>query len=157
MGDIGMRFAIVSIFMVTGAASAADDSDNKKFLKELEGAYKMTSAEFAGERPPPGFLDSIEKVTIKGNKLAMVFKGEGGKTEEKISTLTVDGASKPASFDIKPDDGPNKGQTLLGIAVVEGDMVKICFNHDADGKRPTDFKTAKGGKIFLFTLTKSKQ
>jgi uncharacterized protein (TIGR03067 family) len=152
-----MKSAVIGFFMIAGVAVAADDSDNKTFLKELEGAYKVTSAEESGGAPPPGFLDAVEKVTIKGNKLSFVFKGDGGKMEEKTATITVDAASKPVHLDIKPEDGPKKDQTVLGIVSVEGDTMKICFNDGTGNKRPAEFKTAKDDKMMALTLKKIKE
>jgi uncharacterized protein (TIGR03067 family) len=152
-----MKSAVIGFFMIAGVALAADDSDNKKFLKELEGAYKVTSAEESGGAPPPGFLDAIDKVTFKGNKMSFVFKGEGGKTEEKTATISVDAANKPVHLDIKPEDGPKKDQTVLGIVSVEGDTIKLCFNDGAGNKRPTEFKTVKDDKTMVLTLKKIKE
>jgi uncharacterized protein (TIGR03067 family) len=143
------------LFMIAGTTAAADDADNKKFLRGLEGAYKMTAAETAGESPaPPGFFAAIDKVMIKGNKLSFVFKGEGGKTEEKTATIAVDAAASPAHIDIVPEDGPHKGKTILGIIVVEADKLKLCYNLADDGKRPVDFKTAKDVLVCTFSKVK---
>ncbi len=153
-----MRLAVVGLFIIAGSTMAADDSDNKKLFKALEGAYKMTAAEASGEfKPPPGFLDSIEKVTIKGNKLSFFFKGEGGKSEEKTATIALDAAAAPAHFDVMPEDGPNKGKTILGIVALEGETLKLCFNHAPGGNRPAEFKTAKGDNDMNCTLKKIKE
>jgi uncharacterized protein (TIGR03067 family) len=151
-----MKYAALFLFLVAGTASAADDAESKKLLKELEGSYKMIAAERSGGPPPAGFLDMIEMVSIKGNKFAIVFKSEGGKNEEKSATITVDAGKKPAQIDLKPDDGEKKDHTVQGIVVLESGTLKICWSDASDAKRPADFKTSKEDKNMLLTLKKMK-
>jgi len=152
-----MKLAFMSLFMIAGAALAADDSGDKKFLKELEGVYKVAAAEKSAGPAPAEFLNSIERVTIKGNKLSFVFKSEGAKTEEKTATISVDTANMPVQIDMKPEDGPMKNETVLGIVSTDGDTVKLCFNDARDNKRPTEFKTSKDDKTVVITLKKTKE
>ena len=148
-----MKSAFLVLFLFSGYASAADDAASKKLLKELEGSYTVTAAELSGGSPPPGFLTSFEKLTIKGNKFSLTFKNEG-KSEEKSATISVDASKKPAQVDLKPDDGDKKDHTVTGIVVIEKDVVKLCWAQGADVKRPADFKTSKDDKNMLLTLKK---
>lgn len=150
-----MKYAVLSLFLVAGFASAADDADSKKLAKDIEGSYKVTAAERSGGPPPGGFLEMIESVSIKGNKFTIVFKGDdgkAGKSEEHSATFTIDAAKKPAQIDLKPDDGEKK-QVVQGIVALEDGTLKICW---ADDKRPAEFKTSKDDKNMLLTLTKMK-
>ncbi len=151
-----MKYAVLALLICSRFATAADDADSKKLLKEIEGNYKVTAAERSGDAPPTGFLESIEKVSIKGNKFSITFKAEG-KTEDKMATVTVDAGKKPAHIDLKPDDGPKKDQLVLGIVVVDGDTIKVCWNDAPEAKRPTEFKTSKDDKNMLLTLKKAKE
>ena len=152
-----MKHVALFLFLATGLASAADDADSKQLLKDLEGTYKMTAAEHLGGPAPAGFLESIELVTIKGNKLSITFKGEGGKVEEKMATILIDASKKPAQIDLKADEGEKKDHTVQGIVLLKNGTLKICWNDRADAKRPADFKTSKDDKSMLLTLKKSKQ
>ena len=151
-----MKSAALALFLIAGYAPAADDTESKKLLKDLEGSYTVTAAELSGGSPPPGFLTSIEKLTIKGNKFSITFKSEG-KSEEKAATINVDASKKPAQIDLKPEDGDKKDQTVMGIVVIDKDAVKFCWTNAVDGKRPADFKTSKDDKNMLLTLKKMAQ
>jgi uncharacterized protein (TIGR03067 family) len=152
-----MRHVCLALFLLGGMAAAADDKESKSLLKDLEGDYKVTAAEKAGEKPPPGFLDELEKVSIKGNRLTISFKSKGtGKSEEKSATITLDASKKPAQIDMRPEDGPKRDELVLGIVAVDGDTVKMCWGDSPKATRPTDFSSSKENKNFLLTLKRMK-
>ncbi len=149
-----MKHAILATLLIGGITIAADDPDSKKLLKGLEGTYKVAALEKAGDAPPKETLEKFDRVTIKGNKFAITFK-EGGKSEEKSATINVDATKKPATIDMKADDGTQK--LIMGIVQIEGDTVKICWADDVKSGRPTKFETNKENKQFMITLTKMKE
>jgi uncharacterized protein (TIGR03067 family) len=141
------------MFLMGGIVFAADDADSKKLLKTLEGSYKVTAVEKAGDPPPTEFLEKLERVTIKGNKFSITFK-EGGKAEEKSAAISVDATKKPAIIDLKADDGDRR--EMVGIVEIDGDSVKICWADDPKAARPTKFETNKENKQFMITLMRTK-
>lgn len=151
-----MKYAILAMFLLGGFVVAADDAESKKLLKSLEGSYKVTAVEKGGEAPPKEFLESLEKVTIKGNKFAITFRG-GGKAEEKTATISVDATRKVATIDLKPDDGEKRDETVVGIVQIEADTVKICWADGPKVARPTKFETSKENKQFMITLMRTKE
>jgi uncharacterized protein (TIGR03067 family) len=51
--------------------------------------------------------------------------------------------------------GPNTGKTFPCIYDIKGDTFRICY--DLSGaKRPTEFKTAAGTKLYLVTYNRKK-
>lgn len=54
--------------------------------------------------------------------------------------VKVDAAAVPATIDIVPADGKEKGKTFPGIFAVAGGDLTIAFVEE--GKRPADFKAA---------------
>ena len=151
-----MKHAILAVLLIGGITIAADDAESRKLLQNLEGSYKVTAVEKAGEAPPKEFLETLDKVTIKGNKFAITFKG-GGKAEEKSATISVDATKKPAAIDLKADDGEKRDQTMMGIVQIDGNTVKICWADDKNAGRPSKFETSKDNKQFMITLTKAKE
>ena len=160
-----MKYAVIILFLSTGFSTAADDEASKKLLKDLEGSYKITAAEESGKALSAPLLAAFEKVSIKGDKFSLTSKNMTatanggvvlGKSETKAATIKVDASKKPAHVDLKPDEGDKKDETALGIIVIEGETIKICFNDETDKKRPTDFKTSKNDKYLLLTLKKTK-
>jgi uncharacterized protein (TIGR03067 family) len=148
-----MKHAIIAIFLLGGIVFAADDADSKKLLQNLEGSYKITAVEKGGEAPPKEFLEKLDKVSVKGNKFSISFK-EGGKAEEKSAAISVDATKKPATIDLKADDGDRR--EMVGIVEIDGNTVKICWADDPKAARPTKFETNKENKQFMITLMRTK-
>lgn len=150
-----MKHVILALFLLAGVVTAADDDASKKLLKSLDGDFKVTSMEKAGQAPEPDFLAKMEKVTIRDGKLTIHFKGND-KSEAKAATLAVDATKKPAHIDLKPDEGADKGNTVVGIVSAEGDTVTMCWADGRDAKRPTEFRTTKENKNYMLTLKRVK-
>lgn len=151
------KHALLAMLFTAASSFAADDAESKKLLQNLQGAYKIVAAERSGGAPAGGFLEEIERVSIKGDKFAIVFKEDGGKKEEKSATIAVDASKKPAQIDMKPEDAK---KAVVGIIALDGDTLKICWDdaREADvSKRPTEFKTSKDDKFMLFTLKRVKE
>jgi uncharacterized protein (TIGR03067 family) len=63
-------------------------------------------------------------------------------------TFVLDPGKKPKTIDIKFTEGPEKGNTSLGIYELDGDTLKICLTITAKD-RPTEFAAkAKSGHGF---------
>lgn len=151
-----MKHAIIALLLCGGMVVAADDPDSKKLLISLQGSYKATALEKGGDVPPKEFLETLEKISIKGNKFSITFKGTG-KSEEKTAIISVDATKKILAIDLKPEDGPEKDKVLQGILEVTGDTVKICWADDEKLGRPTKFETNKENRQFMITLVKTKE
>lgn len=150
-----MRFAILGLLLLAGPTLAADDAESKKLLQQIEGTYKLVAAERSGGPPPAGFLELVDKVTIKGEKLTMTFKKDA-KEEDNSATISVDATKKPQQIDMRATNGM-KTETVLGILIVENDKLKICWSDTPEAKRPVDFKTSKDDKNMLLTLQRVKE
>ena len=71
-------------------------------------------------------------------------------------TYMLDSATKPKSMNVIGTEGPNKGKTFPAIYELNGDTLRICY--DLSGvKRPTEFKTSAGTKLYLVTYTRKKE
>lgn len=152
-----MKLLGITFFLFTCSVMAADDDASKKMLRDLEGSYKVVAAEKAGEQSPPGFLDSLDKFVIKGDKLTIEFKSKDGKSEVKSATIAVDASKNPGHITMKPNEGPKKDETIQGIVMIDKDNVKLCWGDGPNTSRPTEFRTSKENKNFMFTLKKVKE
>ena len=71
-------------------------------------------------------------------------------------TYTLDSTSKPKSMTITGTEGPNKGKTFLAIYELKADTLRICY--DLSGaKRPTEFKSIAGTRLYLVTYNRQKE
>jgi uncharacterized protein (TIGR03067 family) len=154
-----MKCAVTILFLSASLSTAADDAESKKLLKNLEGSYKITSAEIRGQvvSTDGDFLKVVfEKVSLKGDKFTMISKNKYGQETEVTGTIAVDAAKKPVhvDFNFKMSD---QTQSASGIIAIDGETIKICINDPADKKRPTEFKTTEDNKYMLITLKKIKE
>ncbi len=130
--------------LLTGfAADAADDA------KAVQGSWKPVKAELAGQPMADAVLKSISLKLDNGKYEVLV-----GETPDK-GTYTLDSRSKPRSMVITGTDGPNQGKTFPAIYELKGDTLRICY--DLSGvKRPTEFKSIAGTKLYLVTYNRQK-
>jgi uncharacterized protein (TIGR03067 family) len=136
-------FLAVAVFAAASAVVVAAD------LKDLAGSYKVTALTKGGQPAPDAAVEGIKGVTIAGDKFT-IETGDG----KKVATVTVDGTKKPATFDLSPDDGPEKGSKFPGIFTFEKGVLKIAVTEKGD--RPKDFKGA-GAEEMVITLEKAKK
>jgi uncharacterized protein (TIGR03067 family) len=126
------RFAVAFGLMAfaIGGILAADE----KGLKELEGTYKLVHAERDGKAAEKALTDSAT-VTIQGDELVVAFVGD----DKKTSKIKVNAEAKPATIELTPQDGKDKGKTFPGIYKIEKGEVTLAFSEQGD--RPKEFKS----------------
>jgi uncharacterized protein (TIGR03067 family) len=132
----GLAFALA-----IGGAAVADE----KALKELEGTYKVVSAEKDGKAPPD--FEAFKKkasIIIAGDTITFDL----GKDEvAKSGKLKADASKKPAEIDITPSEGPEKGKTFPGIYKLEKGTLTLVWKEAGD--RPTAFSSGNGAAVLV--------
>ena len=123
------------LILAAGLSLAADDSKKEPLDMEyvkLEGTWRVVSLEIEGMKIP--------EETVKDSRL--IIKGKEFTMKEKIATyrgnFIIDPSKKPKTIDMKFTEGPEKGNTSLGIYQLEGDDLKLCLTITAKD-RPTEF------------------
>jgi len=125
------------------AATPADDA------KGIQGNWKPATAELAGQ---PMSVDILKVISLKlDNGKYEVFVGE----HPDRGTYTIDSTTQPKSMTVAGTEGPNQGKTFPAIYELKGDTLRICY--DLSGaKRPTEFKSVAGTKLYLVTYQRKK-
>jgi len=125
-------------------------SDPVNDAKAVQGSWKPVTAELGGEAMPEAVVKSISLKLDNGKY--EVFVGD----RPDRGTYTIDAASKPKSMTITGTEGPNHGKTFPAIYELKGDTLRICY--DLSGaKRPTEFKSLAGTKLYLVTYNRKKE
>jgi len=133
----------IMILTFTLAVGSPDDA------KAVQGSWKPVSAELAGQPMPDAVLKSISLKLENGNY--EVFVG----TAPDKGTYTLDASTQPRSMTVTGTEGPNHGKTFPAIYELNGDTLRICY--DLSGaKRPTEFKSVAGTKLYLVTYNRKK-
>ncbi len=129
------------------SAFAADPPDD---AKAVQGSWTPARAELAGQPVADDVLKSIS-LKLEHGKYE-VFVGD----KPDRGTYTIDSTTKPKSITITGTEGPNNGRTYPAIYELKGDTLRICY--DLSGaKRPTEFKSSAGTKLYLVTYNRKKK
>jgi len=138
----------IGLVLLTSLFATADDA-NKEYDR-FEGTWKFISVEVEGMKVPEDMIKG-QRLTCKGTQFSAEGMGETFK-----GTFKADASKKPKTIDVHFTEGPEKGNTLLGIYELEGDVYKVCLG--MPGKpRPTEFASKPGSGHVLEILHREKK
>ena len=138
-----LGLAVFGVSLSMAAASSPDDA------KAIRGSWLPVQAELAGQPLPDAILKTISLKLDDGKYDVMA----GGRPDK--GTYTLDSATDPKSITVNGTEGPNQGKTFPAIYELKGDTLRICY--DLSGaKRPAEFKTIAGTKLYLVTYARKK-
>lgn len=141
---------ILSICIIAFASLTAFAADDSADVKTLQGSWVPAKAELGGQPLPADVLKTIT-LTLTNHDYVVTITGE----QSDYGTWTLDTSSKPKAMTIAGTKGPNTGKTFPCIYEIKADTFRICY--DLSGaKRPTEFKTATGTKLYLVTYNRKK-
>jgi uncharacterized protein (TIGR03067 family) len=118
--------------------------------KAVQGNWKPVKAELAGQ-PMADAVLKIIRLKLNNGKYE-VFVGN----EPDRGTCTVDATTQPKSMTITGTEGPNQGKTFPAIYEINGDTFRICYDLSGS-KRPTEFKSLPGTKLYLVTYNRKQE
>ena len=145
-----MRTPVLCIGLALTVALPAFAGDSLNDAKWVQGSWKPVAAELAGQPMPETVIKSISLKLDNGKYEVFV----GGQPD--LGTYTIDSDRKPKSMTIIGTEGPNQGKTFPAIYELKGDTLRICY--DLSGaKRPTEFKSIAGTKLYLVTYHRKKE
>jgi uncharacterized protein (TIGR03067 family) len=142
--------ACASITKGTAQDAAIRSTVSPDDAKAIQGNWKPANAEFAGQPMTDAVLMTISLKLDNGKY--EVFVGE----KPDRGTYTLDSATKPKSMTITGTDGPNSGKTFPAIYELNGDTLRICYDLSS-AKRPTEFKSIAGTRLYLVTYIRKKE
>jgi uncharacterized protein (TIGR03067 family) len=141
--------SILCVCLAVGASLQSSTGGAPDDATAIQGNWKPARAELAGQPMSEAVLKAISLRLANGRY--EVIAG----SEPDRGTYTLDSTSKPRGMTITGTEGPNNGKTFPAIYELTGDTLRICY--DLSGaKRPTEFRTAAGTKLYLVTYTRVK-
>ena len=141
---------ILYIGLTVAASLTAFAADPPEDAKAVQGSWAPTKADLGGQPMTETVLKSISLKLDHGKYEVSV----GGQPDK--GTYTLDSTSKPKSMTITGTEGPNQGKTFPAIYELKGDTLRICY--DLSGvKRPAEFKSIPGTKLYLVTYNRKKE
>jgi uncharacterized protein (TIGR03067 family) len=136
-----------SLFIAAALASA-QESGLKQELARLQGTWNFAEMEVDGRALQPATFRG-SRIVIDENRFTTITAGVTYK-----GTFSVDITKSPKTIDMTFTEGPEKGNTALGIYELEKDRWKICLTTGAL-ERPRAFATKEGAGLALETLTRN--
>ena len=146
--SIVILFAFGLLLNAEPAKKATEEAD-KGDKAQLQGTWQVVSLQLGGEKAPEEVAQAL-KYTFEGDKLA-VRPAEPGSNSE--FTYQLDLTKTPKNIDMRVTKGRDKGKTLLGIYLLRGDDLNICF---AEKFRPTEFVSKAKSDTALVVLKRQK-
>ena len=130
--------------LMVGAALPTFAAETPAEAQAIQGKWRPTSAVLAGQPLPEAVLKSISLKLAQGKY--EVFVGEH--PDRGAYTLAATATAKLIT--VTGTEGPNHGKTFPAIYDLNKDTLRICY--DLSGaKRPTEFKSVAGTKLYLVT------
>ena len=136
----------ICLFVVVSFAAFAADSPD---AKAIEGNWTPVKAELGGQSMTDAVLKTISLKLTDGRYEVIA----GGNPDN--GTYALDAATKPRSMTVTGTDGPNKGKMFPCIYELKDDTLRICYDLSGE-KRPTEFKSVAGTKLYLVTYNRKK-
>ena len=155
IGPAARVLVLVGLGILAGPrppAGADARDDLARELGRLAGTWAQVSHEENGVKNPTGIA---RKVTLTFNGSRYTAKGDG--RGDDAGAVELDLSKDPKTIDLAATSGPGKGQRLVGIYKLEGDVLTLCIASEPGGERPTKFAAPRGAKQFLLTLKRRKR
>ena len=135
---------IVTSTLVFSPAAKAND------LKDMEGTWKVESAEAGGQKVESEDLKAIV-VKITGDRYEV-------KTKDKLDagTLKLDETQKPKTMDATDTEGLDAGKVVKAIYELSGDTLRVCYALEG-AERPAEMATKEGSPLLMLTYKREKK
>jgi uncharacterized protein (TIGR03067 family) len=111
-------------------------------LERLQGTWNVVSLEMDGQKMSGGDA----RIAVRGNRFTTSAMGAAYE-----GTVTIHQSTVPKGFDLRFEQGPEKGNINFGIYELDGDTWKICLA-TRGSERPKEFTSPRGTGIALETL-----
>jgi len=117
--------------------------------KDLAGAWIATSCIHDGKPMPE---EDAKKLTFSWDADGKIT-GHGADGAPVAASTKIDATNEPMTLDVSYTEGQMTGQSVLGLAAIDGNTLTICYA--APGKpRPTDLKSDPGSGQTLATYNR---
>ncbi|HYH64475.1 MAG TPA: TIGR03067 domain-containing protein [Urbifossiella sp.] len=135
--------AAVTVLAVAGSGATRPADD-----EAIQGTWEVVGISDNGEKAPPEKFKGARMVITK-DKLTILADGK----TQSTGTYKLTAAARPRQIDLRVEE-----KHLKGIYDLRGDSLRLCFNENPGGPRPTAFESKKGSENDqLFELTRAKK
>ena len=140
---------ILLLCLLVGASQFVSAANASSDREAIQGLWKPVTAELSGQPMPDTVLQIISLKLDHGN-----YEVNVGEAPDR-GTYTLDPGTNPKAITVIGTEGPNQGRTFPAIYELDGDMLRICYDLSG-GRRPAEFKSLAGTKLYLVTYKRQK-
>ena len=139
--------AVLGSAPLTARAAESADKDNEA----MQGEWTIESLTYHGNQVAAAELSTWRRMVERNH---VVWK----RGEETLLELDIkfDSTQKPKTLDSTATAGNEKGQILLAIYELDGDVLRVCFA-DPGQARPTDYSSNPGSLQSMYTAKRVKK
>jgi len=140
-----MRWTMLGL-MAAGllvAPSARGQEIVKKEMDRLQGTWIFDSFEENGQKTPAADLKN-KRIFFGANQFII----KNGDELVQVGQLKLDPVDGHRDIDATVVAGQHKGNTMRGIYMFKGDLLKVCIDPEGN-ERPKEFKTSADSGLFL--------
>jgi uncharacterized protein (TIGR03067 family) len=134
---------VLGLFPICFHAVVPRDEPARNELKRHQGTWVATSSTYDGQKAPEEVVRTIKRIVTDDR---VVWERDGRRFAG--SKIALDSTREPATIDVIPDGGPNRGERILGIYKLQGDTLTICMARPGQ-PRPKEFQARKGSDYTL--------
>lgn len=123
-------------------------------VAKASGTATLAGAEPKAPAGPTVWRGRIEgrgdiELTVNGNQIVARGSDQGRPSQSfGAGTFTMTGDGRSGNMDAVYTEGPQQGQTCLGVYQIEGDTLRWCVSN-RNGQRPADFATGQGNWLMV--------
>jgi uncharacterized protein (TIGR03067 family) len=134
------------------AGGEAKEEAVAKDLQAFKGTWRLSAKEEDGKKfREEEIKDVIGTIDGSGN----VSVRRGGKVINE-GTVKLDPTTTPKTIDVTFTAGERKGQSVLGIYEIEGDVFRVCVARPGGG-RPAEFSAKAGSGHIVVVYQREKK
>jgi uncharacterized protein (TIGR03067 family) len=122
--------------------SPAQASSNHPDLQKLQGTWAVVSMHRDG-RKVNDVSQEPQVVLFRGNEIFMAFAPERNQPLQR-GTFELGAADEPKTITVKTTEGPQAGQSSIGIYAFAGVQVMLALPRAGHSAKPTQFVTRQG-------------
>ena len=145
-----MKHTVFLAAIVTASTLIFSPVAKANDLKDMEGTWKVESAEAGGQKIESDELKAIV-VKITGDRYEV-------KTKDKVDagTLKLDETQKPKTMDATDTEGLDAGKVVKAIYELSADTLRVCYAIES-AERPTEMATKEGSQLLMLTYKREKK
>ncbi len=146
-----LRIVICVLFVCNMSGAPLKDTAAEAEYGRFESTWRFALVEVDGVRQPEAAFETNKVIICRDRRYVVV---QNAKITRGV--FKVDVTKQPRQIDFTVTEGATKGQTILGIYDLAGDIYTFCGSFRS-AERPTALKSEPGSGVVFEVLKRERQ